>query len=146
MPSSIRSASGDAAMSSGPARSRRSCARGHVADVGRRGRRWSGYVRRWGSTTLGTDLTAERRLPVATASRAHEPPAREQRPITLGVVGVVVLLAALWGGTAVAIKVGLRDLPALGLAGFRFAVGLLVVLGWARARNVPMRLRPGEAA
>jgi drug/metabolite transporter (DMT)-like permease len=59
---------------------------------------------------------------------------------------VVLVLAALWGGTATAIKVGLRDLPALGLAGFRFGIGALIVYLWARAQRVPLRLRPGEAA
>jgi drug/metabolite transporter (DMT)-like permease len=59
---------------------------------------------------------------------------------------VVLLLAVLWGGTATAIKVGLRDLPALGLASFRFSIGALLVFLWARAQRVPIRLRPGEAA
>jgi drug/metabolite transporter (DMT)-like permease len=52
----------------------------------------------------------------------------------------------LWGGTATAIKVSLRDLPALGLAGLRFSIGALLVLLWARAQRVPIRLQPGEAA
>jgi drug/metabolite transporter (DMT)-like permease len=71
---------------------------------------------------------------------------RQPRPITPGVAALVLLLAALWGGTSVAIKVGLRDLPALGLAGFRFTVGLGVVWLWARVRRVPIRLQPGELA
>jgi drug/metabolite transporter (DMT)-like permease len=67
------------------------------------------------------------------------------RPLTPTIVAVVLLLAALWGGTATAIKVGLRDLPALGLAGFRFSIGALIVLLWARAQGVSLRLRSGEA-
>lgn len=67
------------------------------------------------------------------------------RPITPAIVAVALLLAALWGGTATAIKVGLRDLPALGLAGLRFSIGALLVFLWARAQRVPLRLLPGEA-
>jgi drug/metabolite transporter (DMT)-like permease len=70
----------------------------------------------------------------------------EQRDLTLGVVLVVLFLSALWGGTAVAIKVGLRDVPALRLAGFRFGVGALVVFLWTCARRVPLRLRREEVA
>jgi drug/metabolite transporter (DMT)-like permease len=68
------------------------------------------------------------------------------RPLSPTIVAVVLLLAALWGGTATAIKVGLRDLPTLGLAGFRFSIGALLVFLWARAQRVPIRLQPGEAA
>jgi drug/metabolite transporter (DMT)-like permease len=68
------------------------------------------------------------------------------RPIPPAIVAVVLFLAALWGGTATAIKVGLRDLPALGLAGFRFSIGALLVFVWARAQRVPIRLQRGEAA
>lgn len=57
---------------------------------------------------------------------------------------MVLLLAALWGGTSTAIKVGLRDLPVFGLAGFRFAIGALIVWGWTWAKGVPLRLKPGE--
>jgi drug/metabolite transporter (DMT)-like permease len=89
--------------------------------------------------------------PVASATAAPDAAPvssedRERRPITLGVVAIVLLLSALWGGTAVSIKVGLRDLPALGLAGFRFGIGLTLVYLWTRARRVPIRLQPGELA
>jgi drug/metabolite transporter (DMT)-like permease len=70
----------------------------------------------------------------------------EQRDLTLGVVLVVLLLSALWGGTAVSIKVGLRDVPALRLAGLRFGVGALVVYLWTRVRLVPLRLKREEVA
>jgi drug/metabolite transporter (DMT)-like permease len=68
------------------------------------------------------------------------------RPIPPTIVAVALLLAALWGGTATAIKVSLRDLPALGLAGLRFSIGALLVYLWARAQRAPIRLQPGEAA
>ena len=69
-----------------------------------------------------------------------------QRPIPPTIVAVALLLAALWGGTATAIKVGLRDLPALLLAGLRFSIGALLVYSWARAQRASLRLQPGEAA
>jgi drug/metabolite transporter (DMT)-like permease len=62
------------------------------------------------------------------------------------VVAVALLLAALWGGTATAIKVSLHDLPPLGLAGLRFGIGALLVFLWARVQRVPVRLQRGEAA
>jgi drug/metabolite transporter (DMT)-like permease len=72
--------------------------------------------------------------------------AESHRPLTPAILAVVVLLAALWGGTSTAIKVGLRDLPVFGLAGCRFAIGVLVVWGWTRAKGVPLRLKAGEIA
>jgi drug/metabolite transporter (DMT)-like permease len=84
---------------------------------------------------------------VAVSRRAEAvPPHGEHRPITAGVVLLVLLLAALWGGTAVSIKIGLRDLPVLGLAGLRFGIGALIVFAWTRSRGVPLRPRPGEMA
>lgn len=61
-------------------------------------------------------------------------------------MAVALLLAALWGGTATAIKVSLRDLPPLGLAGIRFGIGSLLVFLWTRVQRVSIRLQPGEAA
>jgi drug/metabolite transporter (DMT)-like permease len=69
-----------------------------------------------------------------------------QRPLSPTIVALALLLAALWGGTATAIKVSLRDLPPLGLAGLRFSIGALLVFLWARVQRVPIRLQPGEAA
>ena len=60
------------------------------------------------------------------------------------IVALVLLLALLWGGNSVAIKIGLQDIPPLALAGFRFIIGLAAVTGWARWQRVRIRLEPGE--
>lgn len=46
-------------------------------------------------------------------------------------------LCVLWGGLTLAVKVALRDLPPLGLAGVRFGLG---------ASSVRYRLRPRGAS
>ena len=60
------------------------------------------------------------------------------------IVALVLLLALLWGGNSVAIKIGLQDIPPLALAGFRFIIGLAAVTGWALWQRVRIRLEPGE--
>ena len=62
---------------------------------------------------------------------------------------IALLASALWGGNTVAIKIGLLDAPPLRLAWMRFAVGGVVVLGWAWATGrlrgftvVPEERRP----
>jgi drug/metabolite transporter (DMT)-like permease len=60
------------------------------------------------------------------------------------IVALVLLLALLWGGNSVAIKIGLQDIPPLALAGFRFIIGIAAVTGWALWQRVRIRLEPGE--
>ena len=57
---------------------------------------------------------------------------------------MVLLLAALWGGNVVAIKIGLRGIPPLAAAGIRFAVALPLIAFWARLRKVSLKPRTGE--
>ena len=61
-----------------------------------------------------------------------------------GIVALVLLLALLWGGNSVAIKIGLEDFPPLMLAGLRFIVGIAAVTGWALFQRVRIRMEPGE--
>lgn len=63
---------------------------------------------------------------------------------TPAVVALVTLLALLWGGNSVFIKVGLRAMPPFALTAVRLALGLGVVGAWAVVRRIPLRLRPGE--
>ena len=56
----------------------------------------------------------------------------------------VVLLALLWGGNSVSIKIGLQGVPPLALAGFRFLLGLLAVGGWAMSQGIQVVLNPRE--
>lgn len=60
------------------------------------------------------------------------------------IIALVFLLAFLWGGNSLSIKIGLEDFPPLALAFLRFTVGLAVVGGWALYRRIPLRLRRGE--
>ncbi len=64
----------------------------------------------------------------------------ENRPLTLGAAALTLLTAVLWGGNAVAIKIALQGLPPLALAGFRFAIGGVAILLWARLRGTSLRL------
>jgi drug/metabolite transporter (DMT)-like permease len=68
------------------------------------------------------------------------------KPLDVRAAGIALLLAALWGGNPVAIKIGLVDAPPLRLAWMRFLVGGLVVVIWALAsgRGAAFRLNPGE--
>ena len=56
----------------------------------------------------------------------------------------VLLLAALWGGNVVAIKIGLRGIPPLAAAGIRFGIALPLIALWARMRRVSLKPRGGE--
>jgi len=47
-----------------------------------------------------------------------------------GVVAAVAVVWFVWGSTYVPIRVGLRSLPPLLLAGVRFEVAGLVLYGW----------------
>lgn len=71
-------------------------------------------------------------------------PARNVLAPTPAVVALVTLLALLWGGNSVFIKVGLRALPPFALTALRLALGLAVIGGWALLRRLPLRLQRGE--
>jgi len=54
------------------------------------------------------------------------------------IIALVLLLALFWGGNAVMLKVALKDLPPLIVAGFRFLLGMLVILFWATGYRIPI--------
>jgi drug/metabolite transporter (DMT)-like permease len=58
---------------------------------------------------------------------------------------LVLLLAALWGGNTVAIKIGLEDAPPLALAWMRFVLGGACVVLWGWWTRAPFGLEAGEA-
>lgn len=66
--------------------------------------------------------------------------------LTTGALAVTLFLAVLWGGNAVAVKVGLLDCPPLRLGWLRFVLGGIVVLAYAWARGESLSLVPGERA
>jgi len=57
---------------------------------------------------------------------------------------LMLLIAILWGGNAVSIKIALLGMPPLALAGVRFLFGGIVVLACAVAGGVSLRLARGE--
>ena len=72
------------------------------------------------------------------------PPPANVRPPTPWAIAAALGLALLWGGNAVAIKVGVGGLPSLSLLTARTALGLVFLLGWSAVARVSLRLRPGE--
>jgi drug/metabolite transporter (DMT)-like permease len=59
------------------------------------------------------------------------------RPLDWRGASTALLLAALWGGNPVAVKIGLVDAPPLRLAFFRFVLGGLAILAYAWWRGHP---------
>jgi len=72
---------------------------------------------------------------------APAPPAK-QMPAAAYALGL--LLAALWGGNYVAVKVGVTHLPPVGAAGLRFVLGMLAVYAWTQVRRSHLRIQKGE--
>jgi len=60
------------------------------------------------------------------------------------IIAVVLLLALFWGGNAVFLKVSLRDLPPLAAAGFRFSLGMFVIVLWAISHKIRLMPQKGE--
>ena len=61
--------------------------------------------------------------------------------ITPKVLSLVLIVACLWGGNAVAMKVALRDMPPFILAGFRFAFGALIIWLWSKFKNIDVKIQ-----
>ncbi len=64
--------------------------------------------------------------------------------INYRVAGIVTFTAIVWGGNAVAIKIGLGGIPPLALAALRFCLGSAAVLVWTKFLRVPLSLKSGE--
>ena len=57
---------------------------------------------------------------------------------------MALLLAALWGGTPVAVKFSLDQLPVMAVAGVRFAMAAIFMLAWCRVEGAGLGLRSGQ--
>ena len=64
--------------------------------------------------------------------------------IGAGAASLALLASLLWGGNQVFIKIGLDGMPPLAMAGARFGIGLLIVVGAALASGVRVRLESGD--
>ncbi len=60
------------------------------------------------------------------------------------IIALVLLLALFWGANTVFLKISLRDIPPLAAAGFRFSIGMLVILFWAASHRIPIMPQKGE--
>ncbi|MEE2659473.1 MAG: DMT family transporter [Candidatus Latescibacterota bacterium] len=74
------------------------------------------------------------------------PPVHRRDRIGASAAALALMTSVLWGGNQVAIKLGLEAMPPLAMAGARFGIGLLVVVGAAAVARVSLRMRPGELA
>jgi drug/metabolite transporter (DMT)-like permease len=66
--------------------------------------------------------------------------------ITPKVLSLVLIVACLWGGNAVAMKVALRDMPPFILAGFRFAIGALIIWLWSKFKNIDVKIQKQDVS
>ena len=76
--------------------------------------------------------------------RGERPPRGEpllSEPTTPATVLYIAFLCLLWGGNIVAMKIGLRGVPPVGAAGFRFLLASLSVLLFAAIRRAPLGVR-----
>jgi drug/metabolite transporter (DMT)-like permease len=64
--------------------------------------------------------------------------------LTFRAGALALLLAILWGGNPVSIKIALAGLSPLALAGVRFFLGIITVFIWAALNGIPLRLDAGE--
>jgi drug/metabolite transporter (DMT)-like permease len=64
-----------------------------------------------------------------------------RRPLDSGAVATMVLLTSIWGFTQVAIKLAAADVSVVLQGGLRSAISLVLLLGWARWRGVPLFTR-----
>lgn len=67
-----------------------------------------------------------------------------QAPIGPFAAALALLLAALWGGTPVAVKFSLDALPPMATAAIRFAMAAAFMLFWNRFEGSGIKLRPGQ--
>ena len=70
------------------------------------------------------------------ASSANDTPAdRLSEHPPAGALAFVAVLALLWGGNSVGLKIGLESLPPITLSTMRFALGWVLVIAWALLRG-----------
>lgn len=69
------------------------------------------------------------------------PPAHRFGPAA---VGLSLLTALLWGGTAVGSRIALDTLPPIAVGGARFALAAVFMIAWCRWERAPLTLRAGQ--
>jgi drug/metabolite transporter (DMT)-like permease len=69
-----------------------------------------------------------------------------RRPLDVTAYGVMVVCALLWGLQQVTVKVGAAGVSVVMQGGVRSVLATLLLLGWARARGIPLFGRDGTLA
>ena len=64
--------------------------------------------------------------------------------VPLSIVLYVMLLAFIWGGNSVAIKIGLATIPPFAGAGLRFSIAIPIIIIWALIRGIRIVPYKGE--
>ena len=72
------------------------------------------------------------------------PTNRTSRPITIPAALLALACCFFWGANSLAIKFSVDSLPPVGVAGLRFALGLLVTGAWARLTGVCLRMQRSD--
>lgn len=65
-------------------------------------------------------------------------------PLDRRALGLVLLTVLLWGGNPVATRFAVDALPPITVAGLRFLMATLVMLGWCYWEGVSFRVRPNQ--
>ena len=78
--------------------------------------------------------------PVESAVEQRTPPPH----FGAGAVGLSLLTALLWGGTAVGSRIALDTLPPIAVGGARFALAALFMIAWCRWERAPLTLQSGQ--
>lgn len=86
-------------------------------------------------------MTAEDTNPTGDAAR---PTAETPHRFGPAAVGLSLLTAALWGGTAVGSAFALDALPSLAVGGIRFAIAAVFMIAWCRWERSPLTLQPHQ--
>ena len=66
------------------------------------------------------------------------------QPIGFASAGLILMTAALWGGTPVAVKFSVDLLPAVAVSGLRFALAALFMCFWCQAEGTSWKLERSE--
>jgi drug/metabolite transporter (DMT)-like permease len=71
-------------------------------------------------------------------------PVDGRQPIGPAAAALALLLAALWGGTPVAVKFSLDQLDVMAIAAVRFGMAAVFMLFWCRVEGSGLKLRPEQ--
>jgi len=89
-------------------------------------------------------MTLEESNPSGVAIPAAHSPGAPVHHFGPAAVGLSLLTAALWGGTAVGSAFALDALPPIAVGGIRFSLAAVFMIGWCRWERSPLTLNPGQ--